>query len=184
MTRRTKKPSNVLPVPKAFAGLAKRRYITRTGPMMQPLDVCLRMALSLRHHGTAEAVRTLARKLVDQVCAEQKPRLKELARRPTNEWERQRNPNVLLNGVPDELVIPTAIKMVERYCYLAGLRPDEPFEWVDPAALADGRLLLAERTGYIEQRDRAMEYRLLDRIDGNLIPTGGTFVGRCRWTYP
>ena len=130
-------PSNVLPVPKAFAGLAKRRYVTRTGPMMQPLDVCLRMALSLRHHGTAEAVRTLARKLVDQVCAEQKPRLKELARRPTNEWERQRNPNVLLNGVPDELVIPTAIKMVERYCYLAGLRPDEPFEWVDPAALAD-----------------------------------------------
>ncbi len=137
MTRRAKKPSNVLPVPKAFAGLAKRRYITRTGPMMQPLDVCLRMALSLRHHGTAEAVRTLARKLVDQVCAEQKPRLKELARRPTNEWERQRNPNVLLNGVPDELVIPTAIKMIERYCYLAGLRPDEPFEWVDPAALAD-----------------------------------------------
>lgn len=49
---------------------------------------------------------------------------------------------------------------------------------------ADGRLLLAERTGYIEQRDRAMEYRLLDRIDGSLIPTGGTFVGRCRWTYP
>ncbi len=49
---------------------------------------------------------------------------------------------------------------------------------------ADDGLLLVERTGYIEQRDRAMEYRLLERIDGHLVPTGKTFVGRCRWTYP
>ena len=48
----------------------------------------------------------------------------------------------------------------------------------------EGRLQLAERTGHIETRDRAMEYRLLERIDGQLIPTGETIVGRHHWTYP
>lgn len=48
----------------------------------------------------------------------------------------------------------------------------------------DGQLLLAERTSHNEKRDRAMEYRLLERIDGHLIPTGETVVGRHHWTYP
>lgn len=36
-------------------------------------------------------------------------------------------------------------------------------------------LLRAERTGFVEQRDRQMEYQLVD---------GSRILGRYRWTYP
>lgn len=39
----------------------------------------------------------------------------------------------------------------------------------------DGELVRAERTGFVEQRDRQMEYQLL---------SGERIVGRYRWTYP
>ena len=39
----------------------------------------------------------------------------------------------------------------------------------------DGDLLRAERTGFIEQRDRSMEYELQD---------GSRILGRYRWTFP
>lgn len=40
--------------------------------------------------------------------------------------------------------------------------------------LVDGRLIPAERTGFIERRDRAMTYRT----------AAGEIVGRFYWTYP
>jgi len=39
----------------------------------------------------------------------------------------------------------------------------------------DGELVRAERTGFVEQRDRQMEYQL---------QSGEKIVGRYRWTYP
>ncbi len=39
----------------------------------------------------------------------------------------------------------------------------------------EGELLRAERTGFVEQRDRQMEYQL---------QSGEKIVGRYRWTYP
>lgn len=39
----------------------------------------------------------------------------------------------------------------------------------------DGELIRAERTGFVEQRDRQMEYELAD---------GSRVLGRYRWTYP
>jgi len=39
----------------------------------------------------------------------------------------------------------------------------------------DGKLLRAERTGFIEQRDRSMEYELGD---------GSKILGRHPWTFP
>lgn len=41
--------------------------------------------------------------------------------------------------------------------------------------LAPGRLMAATRTGFIEKRDREMEY---------LLANGTTIVGRFPWTYP
>lgn len=39
----------------------------------------------------------------------------------------------------------------------------------------DGKLLRAERTGFIEQRDSSMEYELAD---------GSKVLGRHPWTFP
>ena len=39
----------------------------------------------------------------------------------------------------------------------------------------DGELVRAERTGFVEQKDRQLEYRL---------DSGRTVIGRYRWTYP
>ncbi|MCY1285269.1 hypothetical protein D9M68_814680 [compost metagenome] len=39
----------------------------------------------------------------------------------------------------------------------------------------DGELVRAQRTGFIEHKDRQMEYEKAD---------GSTLVGRYRWTYP
>lgn len=39
----------------------------------------------------------------------------------------------------------------------------------------NGELTRAERTGFVEQRDRQMEYQLVD---------GSRILGRYRWTYP
>lgn len=39
----------------------------------------------------------------------------------------------------------------------------------------DGELVRASRTGYIESKDRAMEYKTAD---------GVVIHGRYRWTYP
>lgn len=128
-----KKHTNAITLPRYLAEIQRRKYITQSGPMMQPLDVALRLAIVLRNHGTVESVRRLARTLADQVCAEQRPRLKELGRRPTNDWEHQRDPAVRLNGVPDDRVIECALNIINRYCALAGIAPDTPFAMEDRA---------------------------------------------------
>ena len=58
------------------------------------------------------------------------------------------------------------------------LNPAELLPPVDCPLLIEvepGRLVQAARTGFVESRDREMEYRLAD---------GSMIVGRYRWTYP
>lgn len=123
--------TNVITLPRAFTGLGSK-YITRSGSRWQPEDVALCMALTLRQHGTVDAVRATARRLADRVCMEQQPRLKALSRRPTNTTARERNPSAKLNGVLDADVLPVALNIVNRVCTLIGLAPDVPFELVEP----------------------------------------------------
>lgn len=129
-----KGPSNVITLPRFCAGL-QRRYVTRTGDVLQPLDVALRMALVLRLHGTVEAVRAAAHVMAPQVCMEQQPKLKAIARRPTNLEARRRDPSVRLNGVPDDEVLNVARNIVERVTDALGIAPGVPFEVLPPAVL-------------------------------------------------
>ena len=121
-----KKHTNVITLPKAFTGLGTR-YITRSGDMWQPLDVALCMALTVRIHGTEDAVRATARRLSERVCMEQQPRLRALSRRPTN-LEAHRRMGAKLNGVPDGEVMGVAKRIVERVTDLMGIAPGVPFE--------------------------------------------------------
>lgn len=41
--------------------------------------------------------------------------------------------------------------------------------------VSEGRLVRAERTGFVERKDRLLDYRL---------ETGEMLTGRFRWTYP
>ena len=120
------KHTNVITLPRAFAGLGSR-YVTRAGAMWQPETVALCFALTLRQHGTAEAVRATAKRLASRVCREQQPRLNALARRPTNEAQHQRDPRVKLDGVRDRDVLPVALNIINRVCDLVRIAPEQPF---------------------------------------------------------
>lgn len=91
------------------------KYITRSGARWQPEDVALCMALTLRHHGTVEAVRATARRLADLVCMEQQPKMKQLAR-----------------YVESEKVIPCALAIINRVCSLVKIAPEVEFELSEP----------------------------------------------------
>ncbi|MNZ12921.1 hypothetical protein D3C78_298040 [compost metagenome] len=119
------RPSNVITLPQAVKGLASR-YVTRSGGQWQPETVALCMALTLRNHGTVEAVRATARRLADRVCLEQQPKLKALARRPTNLGAAK------LNGVLDEDVVPVAERIINRVCDLVGIATGVPFGRAEP----------------------------------------------------
>lgn len=119
--------SNIITLPRFCASL-QRRYVTRTADMMQPLDVALAMALVLRNHGTVNAVRAAAHRMATRVCMEQQPKLKAIARRPTNLEARRRDPGVRLNGVPDDEVLNVARNIVDRVTNALGIAPGVPFE--------------------------------------------------------
>lgn len=121
------KHTNVITLPRAFTGLGSR-YVTRSGALWQPETVALCLALTLRQHGTVDAVRATAKHLASRVCMEQQPRLRALSRRPTNEHAHQRDPRVRLNGVPDAQVLTVALNIVNRVCALTGVAPEQPFE--------------------------------------------------------
>lgn len=123
------KHTNIITLPKAFAGLGSK-YVTRSGDMWQPETVALCMALTIRQHGSVEAVRATAKRLSTRVCLEQQPRLRALSRRPTNAAAHQHDPRVKLNGVPDEMVTQVALNIINRVCDLTGIAPEAPFEMV------------------------------------------------------
>lgn len=131
-----RKHTNVVPLPRFVAGL-NRKYITKTGDMLQPLDVALGLALSVRLHGTVDAARATARRMAQKVCMEHRPRLTALSRRPTNVEQHRRDPGVKLNGVLDEDVLWVARRIIERVSDALGVAPGVPFEVIAPAALQE-----------------------------------------------
>lgn len=79
----------------------RKLYITRSGGQYRPDDVAVAFALSLRFDDSADAIRSLARRLVDKVCLEHQPNLKRLAREPD-----------------DAKVFDAALKIINRVCDL------------------------------------------------------------------
>jgi len=91
----------------------KRVYVTTTGGNWSPLTVALCMALTLRNHGTPEAIRGTARRLVDYVSREKQPNMKRLARDPR---------------INDEAAIKCSLAIINRVCELDGIRTDIEFK--------------------------------------------------------
>lgn len=76
------KRTNIITLPKA---LPKRSYITRSGGSWHPGDIALCFALVIRFEDSADALRKLARRLVDKVCLEHQPNMKRLSREPDDQ---------------------------------------------------------------------------------------------------
>lgn len=88
----------------------RKLYITRSGGQYRPDDVAVAFALSLRFDDSADAVRSLARRLVDKVCLEHQPNLKRLSREPD-----------------DAKVFDAALKIINRVCDLLDIGPGTSF---------------------------------------------------------
>lgn len=88
----------------------RKLYITRSGGQYRPDDVALSFALSLRFDDSADALRSLARRLVDKVCLEHQPNLKRLSREPD-----------------DAKVFDAALKIIKRVCDLLEIGPGTRF---------------------------------------------------------
>lgn len=58
----------------------KRVYVTTTGGGWHPGDIALAFAWCIREHDSADALRQLARRLVEKVCREHQPNMKLLSR--------------------------------------------------------------------------------------------------------
>lgn len=88
----------------------RKLYITRSGGQYRPDDVALAFALSLRFDDSANALRSLARRLVDKVCLEHQPNLKRLSREPD-----------------DAKVFDAALKIINRVFDLLDIGPSTRF---------------------------------------------------------
>ncbi|POF89677.1 DUF7740 domain-containing protein [Pseudomonas putida] len=88
----------------------RKLYITRSGGQYRPDDVAVAFALSLRFDDSADALRSLARRLVDKVCLEHQPNLKRLSREPD-----------------DAKVFDAALKIINRVCDLLDIGPGTRF---------------------------------------------------------
>jgi predicted secreted Zn-dependent protease len=102
-----KSRTNLITLPKA---LPQRSYITKSGGQWHPGDVALAMALVIRIHNTADAIRKLAWQLKDKVCLEHQPNMKRLSREPD-----------------DQKVWNAALKIVNRVCEMWKISPEIPF---------------------------------------------------------
>lgn len=120
----------------ALPGVPLPRWLMNTRTMeLNSLDVVLAMALVLQVHGTAEAVRQLAGRIRDKVCMEHRPKMRALAR--------------LQN---DELVLQTALNIVQRATDALGIHPGTPFpipgaRLVEPPRCHDKPMRLAGPAG-------------------------------------
>lgn len=96
------------------------RWLARNSAQLNSVDVVLIMALTLRIHGTADAVRQTAHNLRFKVCMEHQPKMKALAR--------------LEN---DAEVLLCAFNIVQRATDALGILPGEIFEVIPRAELID-----------------------------------------------
>ena len=107
-----KSVSGVVTLP-GYLSKPKRRYITRSGGKWGPETVALCFALSLRIHGTHDAIRATARRLVPLVCLENQPNMKKLARG---------------DDINERQTILCALMIVNRVCDLTGVLPGVEFK--------------------------------------------------------
>lgn len=63
----------------------KRVYVTRSGGKWHPGDIALAFALCIRQQDSADELRKMAWRLVDQVCLEHRPNMRKLAREKDDE---------------------------------------------------------------------------------------------------
>lgn len=97
------------------------KWLTRTRTMQfNSVDTVLAIALTLRIHGTADAVRQTARNLRFKVCMEHQPKMKALAKLEK-----------------DEEVILCAFNIVQRATDKLGILPGRLFEVLPAAELVD-----------------------------------------------
>lgn len=102
-------------------GITAPKWLTRTRWMQfNSVDVVLVMALTLRIHGTADAVRQAAFNLRLKVCMEHQPKMKALAR--------------LEN---DSEVLLCAHRIVQQATDALGILPGQLFEVLPALELAD-----------------------------------------------
>ncbi|MNO13129.1 hypothetical protein D3C76_27550 [compost metagenome] len=88
----------------AWMKSVKKLYNTTTGGTMTPVDVALAFALTIRLHGTTDALRKTAWNITDKVCRQQKPGMKRLAKSSDDDvvWEATTK---IVNRVTDMLNI-------------------------------------------------------------------------------
>lgn len=109
-------PSGVVTLPR-FLTPQKRKYITTTGGAWSPETVALAIALTVRIHGTPEAIKRTAGRLVDKVPRESAPNMKRIWREANNDQ-----------------AADFALVLVNRVCDLCGILPGERFEANKPPA--------------------------------------------------
>lgn len=99
----------IVTLPK-WMNTVKKVYVTSTGGDYNPRDVALALALTIRLHGTVDAIRQTARNLVDKVCREHKPNMRRLSR-----------------TAADAAVLEASQKIIDRVLTMTGVELDEPF---------------------------------------------------------
>jgi len=90
------------------------RYVMRADGAWNRLSIALCLALTVRIHGTAEAVQATARRLVEKVRPEQQPNMKRLARGGED--------------VPTDKAIPFSIEFINLVCQAEGISPGVEFK--------------------------------------------------------
>lgn len=101
--------------------IALPRWLMKTHSMqLNSVDVVLIMALTLRIHGTADAIRKTAMNIRFKVCKEHQPKMKALAKLKK-----------------DEDVIRCAINIVQRATDAIGILPGKQFEFIPGGIIQD-----------------------------------------------
>lgn len=101
--------------------IALPRWLMNTRSMqLNSVDVVLIMALTLRIHGTADAIRQTARNIRFKVCKEHQPKMKTLAKLES-----------------DEEVILCAQNIVQRATDALGILQGKPFEFIPGGIIQD-----------------------------------------------
>ncbi|MND20835.1 hypothetical protein D3C76_48270 [compost metagenome] len=93
------------------------RWLMNTRTMqLSSVDVVLIFALSLRNHGTADAIRSTAARIRDKVCMEHRPKMRLLAK-----------------TTDDAKVMQAAMNIVQRATDQLGIHPGVEFKPKQPS---------------------------------------------------
>lgn len=95
-----------IPLPKYLIKAREKRNVTSG---YSPLDNALVFALSIRLHGTSQALRKAARAMIDVLPFEQKSKMNEISR------------------LDDEILMIAGLSVVNRVCFMLDIEPSKPF---------------------------------------------------------